>query len=51
MKILVTGSSGMIGTSLCEQLMATQHELTGLDKSSNKWDQQINGLTFIRKII
>src|SRR3989344_829152 len=37
MKILVTGSSGTIGTRLCEKLLAEGHDVIGVDWEPNKW--------------
>lgn len=36
MKILVTGSNGMIGSHLVDKLLASGYEVIGLDKSSSK---------------
>lgn len=46
-RILVTGSSGTIGTYLCEQLLARRYELTGVDKKPNEWSTQVNARTEI----
>ena len=45
MKILVTGSSGTIGTRLCEKLIEKGHEVIGADWQPNKWKSEINELT------
>lgn len=45
--ILVTGSSGTIGTALCEFLMARDYRITGIDIRHNKWNDQIDKLTII----
>jgi UDP-glucose 4-epimerase len=37
MKVLVTGSSGQIGTNLCLRLLADGHEVFGVDKRQNSW--------------
>ncbi len=37
MKILVTGSSGTIGTRLCEKLLAAGHDVVGADWEKCKW--------------
>jgi len=42
MKILVTGSSGTIGTRLCEKLMEIGHDVLGLDLKTNQWNKKIN---------
>lgn len=44
MKILVTGSSGTIGTRLCEVLMKN-HEVVGIDWKNNKWNQAVEAIT------
>ncbi len=41
MKILVTGSSGTIGTRLCETLLAQGHEVIGADWEPCKWQEAI----------
>lgn len=46
MKILLTGSSGTIGTRLFEKLQET-HEVTGVDKHQNKWHSEINRQTIL----
>ncbi|MFA5800350.1 MAG: NAD-dependent epimerase/dehydratase family protein [Candidatus Peribacteraceae bacterium] len=47
MKILVTGSSGTIGTRLCERLLTLGHSVIGLDWQHNKWQPSIEKLTTI----
>jgi nucleoside-diphosphate-sugar epimerase len=37
MRILVTGSSGQIGTNLCLRLLAEGHDVFGVDKRQNTW--------------
>jgi UDP-glucose 4-epimerase len=37
MKVLVTGSSGQIGTNLAVRLLADGHEVFGVDKRPNSW--------------
>lgn len=44
MRILVTGSSGMIGTRLCERLIG-QHEVIGVDIRPNTWNAEIDKIT------
>jgi len=45
MKILITGSSGMIGTSLMERLLGLEHEVVGLDFVKNEWNESLNDKT------
>ena len=44
MKILVTGSSGTIGTRLCERLLETGHEVVGADWEPCKWIDAVEEL-------
>ena len=37
MKILVTGSSGQIGTNLAHRLQQDGHDVFGVDKRQNTW--------------
>ncbi|MGP8070525.1 MAG: NAD-dependent epimerase/dehydratase family protein [Candidatus Bathyarchaeia archaeon] len=46
-KILVTGSSGTIGTRLCEELLARNYQVTGFDLKPNKWNTIVNERTVI----
>jgi UDP-glucose 4-epimerase len=46
-KILVTGSSGMLGTGLCEALLARNYQVTGFDLKPNKWLSTVNERTVI----
>ena len=45
--ILVTGSSGTIGTALCESLLIQGYKVTGIDIHHNKWNAKIDKLTII----
>lgn len=45
MRILVTGSSGTIGTRLCEKLLERGDDVTGIDWVRNKWQPSINAVT------
>ncbi len=47
MKIIVTGSSGTIGTRLCEMLLKKGHVVTGVDVKPNQWNPEINRVTSI----
>jgi UDP-glucose 4-epimerase len=42
MRILVTGSSGQIGTNLSLQLLSAGHEVLGIDKRANEWTDAID---------
>lgn len=44
MKILVTGSSGTIGTRLCERLLEAGHEVIGADWEACKWNSDVEKL-------
>ena len=44
-KILVTGSSGTIGTRLCEKLLEKGYEVVGADWKPNKWNKKIEEIT------
>lgn len=44
-KVLVTGSSGMIGTRLCEKLIENQYNIIGVDWKDNRWNKSIDSLT------
>jgi nucleoside-diphosphate-sugar epimerase len=46
-KVLVTGSSGMIGTALCEALLDYGYEVTGVDLKRNKWSEVVDSATII----
>ena len=45
MKILITGSSGTVGTHLCERLLKEGHEVIGVDWRPNKWNKEVEALT------
>ena len=45
MNILVTGSSGTIGTRLCERLLASKHDCRGVDWKPNKWVPAVHKIT------
>ena len=44
MKILVTGSSGTIGTRLCERLLAEGHDVTGADWEPCQWQEAVEAI-------
>jgi UDP-glucose 4-epimerase len=45
MKILITGSSGTIGTRLCERLLEQGFEVIGADWKKNKWKEEVDKIT------
>lgn len=45
MHILVTGSSGTIGTRLCERLLEAKHDVSGIDWVECKWQPKVKELT------
>jgi nucleoside-diphosphate-sugar epimerase len=47
MRVLVTGSSGTIGTRLCERLLADGHSVVGVDWVPNKWQPSVQAITVI----
>lgn len=46
-RVLVTGSSGTIGTRLCEELLAQNYHVTGFDLKPNRWNSTVNERTVI----
>ena len=44
-KILVTGSSGTIGTRLCERLMEEGRIVVGVDLQGNPWNGDVDAIT------
>ncbi len=51
MHILVTGSSGTIGTRLCEKLLEKGHSVIGIDRVPNKWQKSIYDITHILDLL
>ena len=45
MRIMLTGSSGMIGTRLFEKLLQLDHDVIGVDRKENKWNKSLNKRT------
>lgn len=45
--ILVTGSSGMIGTGLCKRLSQSGYTVTGIDRTENRWSESVQERTLI----
>ena len=50
-KILITGSSGMIGTRLFEKLLGKGYKVTGFDRKSNKYHPELDKLTIIGDLL
>jgi len=50
-KILITGSSGTIGTRLFEKLLEKSHDVIGFDKNHNKWNGSLNKRTIIGDLL
>jgi UDP-glucose 4-epimerase len=50
-KILITGSSGTIGTRLFEKLLAENYDVIGFDRKHNKWSNNLNKLTIIGDLL
>ncbi|OGJ56352.1 hypothetical protein A3D88_01685 [Candidatus Peribacteria bacterium RIFCSPHIGHO2_02_FULL_52_16] len=50
MKILVTGSSGTVGTRLCEVLLERGHDVVGVDWHPNKWNPALDKITVIKDL-
>lgn len=46
MKILLTGSSGTIGTRVFEKLVELDYDVIGVDRKDNKWNISLNKKTF-----
>jgi UDP-glucose 4-epimerase len=47
MKILVTGSSGTIGTALCEKLTEEGFDVVCVDSKPNKWNRELDKKTIL----
>jgi UDP-glucose 4-epimerase len=43
--VLVTGASGMIGTSLAERLLEAGYDVTGVDVEGNRWSDVVDDVT------
>lgn len=47
MRLIVTGSSGTIGTRLCEKLLQRGDQVVGLDWVPNKWQPAVGAVTHL----
>jgi len=45
MRIMLTGSSGTIGTRLFEKLLQLNYDVIGLDRKENRWNKSLNKRT------
>jgi len=45
--VLITGSSGTVGTALAESLLERGYEVTGADIASNRWSEAIDERTHV----
>lgn len=50
-KILVTGSSGTIGTALCVELIKNGYDVTGVDCKPNEWDSKVGERTIVSNLL
>ena len=51
-KVLVTGSSGTIGTRLCERMLAeTDFSVAGLDRRPNAWNEAVQEITVVADLL
>ena len=51
-KVLVTGSSGTIGTRLCERLQAeTDYQVAGVDRRPNAWNPAVQQITTVADLL
>ncbi len=51
MKIMLTGSSGTIGTRLFEQLLNLGYDVVGVDWKKNNWNRSLNNRTFLVNLL
>jgi UDP-glucose 4-epimerase len=45
--VLVTGSSGTVGTALCQQLLQKGYDVTGADIKLNRWSDAVDERTIV----
>lgn len=45
--ILITGSSGTVGTALCQRLLEEEYDITGIDIKPNRWSDEVNERTIV----
>jgi len=45
--VLITGSSGTVGTALSEELLSRGYEVTGVDVSPNPWSEVVDNRTML----
>ena len=50
-KILVTGSSGTIGTALCIELLKKGYDVTGVDVKRNEWNSEVDKRTVLADLL
>ncbi len=50
-KILITGSSGTIGTRLFEKLLEENYNVVGFDRNHNKWNSSLDKLTIMGDLL
>lgn len=50
-KILVTGSSGTVGTALCMELLKKGYDVIGVDLKLNEWDRKVNEHTIVSDLL
>jgi len=48
--VLVTGSSGTVGTALAESLLDEGYEVTGVDMTRNRWSDRVDDRTIVADI-
>jgi nucleoside-diphosphate-sugar epimerase len=49
--ILITGSSGMIGTSLAKRLLNAGYDVTGVDVEPNRWSDAVDERTITTDLL